>query len=153
MASLTKLWAFSTVNKGEYHRTVRELHFKYGDFVRVGPREIDICNVNAIQAIFGGSTKCVKGPWYEGTLMGSHHRFLQNEKPDAHLWKRRIWDAGFNSKSLREYEPHVLHFVDELITELKAQSGGPVDIGLYFSFFTFDIMGDLGYVCLSSVCK
>jgi cytochrome P450 len=78
--------------------------------------------------------------------MGSHERFLQNEMPGEHLWKRRIWDAGFNSKALNGYEPRVLHFVGELIRELnEVRKDGPVDIGLYFSFFTFDIMGDLGY--------
>ena len=76
--------------------------------------------------------------------MGSPHRFLQNETADQHLWKRRIWDAGFNSKSVREYEPHVLRIVDDLIDELKNHVGKVTDLGLYMAFFTFDIMGDLG---------
>ncbi|OCK75223.1 cytochrome P450, partial [Lepidopterella palustris CBS 459.81] len=146
-ASLTKFWALFTVRGGEYHRTVRRLHQKHGDFVRVGPREIDICNVEAIPTIYGLGTKCIKGPWYEGTLMGGHERFLQNEKPDAHMWKRRIWDAGFNSKSIREYEPHVLRIKDDLLDQLEhvRKEKGVVDLGLYFSFFTWDIMGDLGF--------
>jgi cytochrome P450 len=78
--------------------------------------------------------------------MGSHERWLQNETPSEHLWKRRIWEAGFNTKALRGYEPRVMHFVDELIRELTERSKeGVVDIGLYLSFFTFDIMGDLGF--------
>ena len=145
-ASVTKLWAFSVVLKGEYPRTLRKLHKKYGDVVRVGPREFDICNVHAINPIFGAATKCVKGPWYDGSTMGSPHRILQNEHAEAHQWKRRIWDAGFNSKSIRDYEPHVLAIVDDLINELKEHTGKSCDLGLYMSLFTFDIMGDLGYV-------
>jgi cytochrome P450 len=149
LASSTKFWAFFTLFSGNYHRTTRALHQKYGDFVRVGPREIDICNVHAINALYGSSTKCTKGPFYDGSVMGSHERFLQNETADQHLWKRRIWEAGFNTKALRGYEPRVMHFVDELIRELAEQSkNGVVDIGLYLSFFTFDIMGDLGYTSL-----
>jgi cytochrome P450 family 628 len=149
LASSTKFWAFFTLFSGNYHRKTRALHQKYGDFVRVGPREIDICNVHAINALYGSSTKCTKGPFYEGSVMGSHERFLQNETADQHLWKRRIWEAGFNTKALRGYEPRVMHFVDELIRELTEQSKkGVVDIGLYLSFFTFDIMGDLGYASL-----
>ncbi|KAF2802071.1 cytochrome P450 [Mytilinidion resinicola] len=145
-ASLTKFWAFFTLYSGNYHRTTRALHQKYGDFVRVGPREIDICNVHAIQALYSTSTKCTKGPFYEGSVMGSHERFLQNETPSEHLWKRRIWEAGFNTKALRGYEPRVMHFVDELIREVTERSKeGVVDLGLYLSFFTFDIMGDLGF--------
>ncbi|KAI9743076.1 MAG: hypothetical protein M1818_003371 [Claussenomyces sp. TS43310] len=144
-ASITKFWAFYTVNTGEYHRVVRKLHQKHGDFVRVGPREIDICNVEAITPIFGVGTKCLKGPFYEGSVMGREHRFLQNENPQDHSWKRRIWDAGFNSKAIRGYEPHVLGVVDQLIAELKRHGEKTIDIGLYFSFFTFDIMGVLGF--------
>lgn len=100
--------------------------------------------MNAITPIFGAGTKCLKGPWYEGTLAGGHDRFLQNETPEGHVWKRRIWEAALNSKSLRNYESHVLHFVDALIAELKQQCNDVIDLGLYMSFFTFDIMGDLG---------
>jgi hypothetical protein len=50
------------------------------------------------------------------------------------------------SKSLREYEPRVLNYVNELLKSLEreiAKGNGIVDIGMYFSFFTFDVMGDL----------
>ena len=37
-----------------------------------------------MNALFGASSKCLKGPWYDGTLMGGHDRFLQNELPEGH---------------------------------------------------------------------
>lgn len=83
--------------------------------------------------------------------MGGHARILQNEQAEPHVWKRRIWDSGFNSKSIREYEPHILQFVDELIKELKKHGTEVVDLGLYMSSFTFDIMGDLGYDTMSTL--
>ncbi|OCK79910.1 cytochrome P450 [Lepidopterella palustris CBS 459.81] len=145
-ASLSKFWAMYTVSTGEYHRRVRKLHQIHGDFVRVGPREIDICNVDAITPIYGVGSKCEKGPWYDGPMMGSHERFLQISAGTDHQWRRRIWDAGFSSKALREYEPIVLHHVNELVAELsKIPENEVVDLGLYFSFFTFDVMGDLGF--------
>ena len=148
MAGLTRFWATYTVTTGEYHRRVKRLHQKHGDFVRVGPRELDICNVNAINPLFGAKTTCLKGPWYERTLMGGHERFLQNEKPTGHLWKRRIWEAGLNSNSIRTYEPHVLRYIDVLTKALRERSNGGkvIDLGLYMSFFTFDVMGELGSV-------
>ena len=63
-----------------------------------------------------------------------------------HTWKRRIWDVGLSSRSLRDYEPHVLHYVDKLLDALARElkkNNGVVDLGLYFSFFTFDVMGEL----------
>jgi hypothetical protein len=47
----------------------------------------------------------------------------------------RIWDVALASKSLRD-----LKYVKELIQSLereRAKGGGVVDIGMYFSFFTF----------------
>jgi cytochrome P450 len=68
------------------------------------------------------------------------------KSPEGYSWKRRIWDVALASKSLRRYEPRVLKYVKELIQSLereRAKGGGVVDIGMYFSFFTFDAMGDL----------
>ena len=48
--------------------------------------------------------------------------------------------------SLREYELRVLRYVNELIQSPereRAKGSGVVDIGMYFSFFIFDVMGDL----------
>jgi cytochrome P450 len=85
-------------------------------------------------------------PWYEGTLKGGHERFLQNEKLAGHLWKRRILEAGLNSNSIRAYEPHVLRYIDVLTKAFRERSKGGkvIDLGLYMSFFTFDVMGELG---------
>jgi len=149
-ASLTRFWAFYTVNTGKYFKTVKELHEKHGDFVRVGPRELDICNLNAVKPVFGGTKPLAKGTWYHGTHMGDSSRdnmHMQIDlQPEEHAWKRRIWDVALSSKSLLDYEPRVLEYVDKLIQSLEKEiekGGGIVDIGIYFSFFTFDVMGEL----------
>ncbi|KAF2209824.1 hypothetical protein CERZMDRAFT_99883 [Cercospora zeae-maydis SCOH1-5] len=61
-ASVSKFWTVRIHLDGEYHRKLRELHKQYDDFVRVGPRELDINNVEAIPAIYGHTSKCRKGP-------------------------------------------------------------------------------------------
>jgi len=136
------------VNKGQYFQTVKELHEKHGDFVRVGPREIDVCNLSAIDAVFGSATPCVKGSWYDGLNKGdpSALSIMSDRSAEGHTWRRRIWDVAFTSKALREYEPRVAKFVNKLIESLereRVKGDGIVDIGMYFSFFTFDVMGDL----------
>lgn len=149
-ASITKIWAFRTCNTGNYYSIVKDLHDKQGDFIRVGPRELDICNLEAINKIFGSSSKCVKGSWYDGAQMGdpsSAHVELE-KLPEGHHWKRRIWDLAMTSKALRDYEPRVIRYVQQLVNSLdreREKNGGIVDIGLYMSFFTFDVMGDLAF--------
>jgi len=147
-ASVTRIWALKTINQGNYFQVIKDLHRKHGDFVRVGPRELDVCNLKAVNAVLASTSPCVKGNWYLGTQMGdptSVH--IQNDLlPLNHTWKRRIWDVGLSSRSLRDYEPHVLHYVDKLLDALARElkkNNGVVDLGLYFSFFTFDVMGEL----------
>ncbi|OCK85373.1 cytochrome P450 [Lepidopterella palustris CBS 459.81] len=149
-ASLTKFWAFYQVTKGNYFKTVADLHREHGDFVRVGPRELDVCNLSAVNTVFGSTSPCLKGAWYDGTHMGDPSTaHVQLEKThEGHGWKRRIWDVALASKSLRDYEPRVLRYVDKLLDAVKRESqknDGVVDMGLYFSFFTFDVMGDLAF--------
>jgi cytochrome P450 family 628 len=101
-----------------------------------------------VNTVFGSTSPCNKGSWYDGTHLGdSSSVHIENDKsPEGHSWKRRIWDVALASKSLREYEPRVLRYVNELTESLereRAKGNGTVDIGMYFSFFTFDVMGDL----------
>jgi hypothetical protein len=51
-----------------------------------------------------------------------------------------------NSNSIRAYEPHVLRYIDVLTKAFRERSKGGkvIDLGLYMSFFTFDVMGELG---------
>jgi cytochrome P450 family 628 len=127
---------------------VKELHEKHGDFVRVRPWELDVCSLSAVNTVFGSTSLCNKGSWYDGTHMGdsSTVHITIDKSPEGHSWKRRIWDVALPSKSLREYEPRVLRYVNELIQSPereRAKGSGVVDIGMYFSFFIFDVMGDL----------
>jgi hypothetical protein len=56
--------------------------------------------------------------------MGDHEKFLQNEMSAGHLWKRRIWEAGLNSYSIRAYEPHVLRYIEVLTKALRERLKG-----------------------------
>lgn len=47
--------------------------------------------------------------------------------------------------ALRDYEPRLLHYVDELIEKLSARSGQTVNASAWFNFYSFDVMGDLAF--------
>lgn len=79
---------------------IGRLHARYGDYVRIGPREISILNPLAIPLLYGAKSPCVKGPWYDHNpeaLEGDKQVHLLRD-PVLHSWRRRTLDRGFSSK-------------------------------------------------------
>lgn len=60
-----------------------------------------------------------------------------------HSSRRKIWDRGFSSKALRNYEPRVSHYTDKLMAHVDSHKGQPLDASRWFNFYSFDVMGDL----------
>lgn len=92
---------------------VEKLHARYGDIVRLGtflapddvkyahtnllgPRELSVNKVEAIQAVHDNKSPCVKGPWY---LVDRPYLSLHMERDKKlHNSRRKNWDKGFNAK-------------------------------------------------------
>lgn len=80
-----------------------------------------------------------------------------------HKIRRRMWDHGFTKGQLMTYEPRVLALLDVLCARLAELDGmgssslagedkqtehvlGQItDFGAWLDYFTFDVMGDLGF--------
>lgn len=66
-----------------------------------------------------------------------------------HRRLRRLMAPAFSDKSLQAQEPVLHHYIDMFITQLRARctgdAGGVVDIGKWFNFTTFDLIGDLSF--------
>lgn len=52
-ASLSRWWLVFFSDKGNMHRLYPRLHEKYGKLVRVGPNEVSVADLDAIQMIYG----------------------------------------------------------------------------------------------------
>ncbi|OMP85179.1 Cytochrome P450 67 [Diplodia seriata] len=125
---------------------IEKLHQQYGDYVRVGPREISILNPAAIPLLYGSKTQCRRGPWYDhisGKEEDKHVLLVKD--PATHSWRRRILDRGLSSKALVDYEHRIQRTVDELIAALDARTGTPIDMTEWVNFFSFDAMGRIAY--------
>ncbi|KAL4966006.1 cytochrome P450 [Aspergillus stella-maris] len=145
LAKISALWSVSRNLKTDFnfHGQVHEMHQKYGDFVRIRPREISINNVDALRDIHGPGTVCNKGPWYDNTYPA---RSLQTTRDKAwHAQRRRVWDRGFTTKAIGQYMPRIRENCKDLITQLKKRAGTPVNASLWMSYFGFDVMGDLTF--------
>lgn len=156
--ALTK-WASVPMDAaGERPKTFAKLHDRYGDVVRVGPRELSINDPNAVTSLLGGTSKCVKGPWYQGVHGGKGERALNlhvTMNPTHRRQRRRIWDQAFSVRALQSYEDQLIAKTKQVMQQLNKlasdQSKGekqkkePVPVDQWCCLYSFDIMGELGF--------
>lgn len=71
---------------------------------------------------------------------------MTRDKQD-HSRRRRIWDQGFSSRALRDYEPRVSRYTEQLIQAIDrvVAAGKPMDVSRWFSYYSFDVMGELSF--------
>ncbi|KAJ3539507.1 hypothetical protein NM208_g5462 [Fusarium decemcellulare] len=125
------------------YEEVENLHHKHGDFVRLGPTELSIIDPKAVDAIYSARSPCTKGPFYNVL----HPRIPLNMIRDRkeHHTRRKVWDRGFSSKALRDYEPRVTKYTSQLLARLSELQGKPINASDWFNFYSFDVMGDLAF--------
>ncbi|KAK7920224.1 cytochrome P450 67 [Apiospora marii] len=146
-AKVSRFYAmYLTSKKVQFQNEVLQMHEKYGDFVRTGPREVSIFRKAAVNAIFGPHSKCSKSTWYAQNGYDPNETTLQMCR-DRTLYRRRrrAWDRGLSIKALATYVPRVKSHADLLIQRLRERAGRPVDVTQWGMFFAFDMIGDVGY--------
>ncbi|KAK1753804.1 Tryprostatin B 6-hydroxylase [Echria macrotheca] len=122
---------------------VQKLHAQYGDYVRLGPTELSIADPQAVKAIYGSQSPVTKGPWY--TLLEPRVPLFMARDKQEHARRRKVWDQGFSTKALADYDPRVTKAIDQLLAVLDRTAGRPINATQWFDFFVFDIMEDLAF--------
>ncbi|EKG16038.1 Cytochrome P450 [Macrophomina phaseolina MS6] len=64
---------------------------------------------------------------------------------EDHSRQRRAFGYAFSERALREQEPLVQQYVDQLLSRLQEKAGQVVDLVRYYNYTTFDIIGDLTF--------
>ncbi|KAH8810085.1 cytochrome P450 [Flagelloscypha sp. PMI_526] len=144
LAKLSRLYVtWTSSREAQQHLETHSLHQKYGDFVRIGPRELSICRASAIPALYGPQTRCTKSPFYGVTVTNPALNYIRD--PPEHKRQRRIWDRALNATALHAYESGIVAKTTEMIEQIRSRcASGPLDMTEWFSFFVFDVMGELG---------
>lgn len=145
MAGITKLWHVYHCATSQNHLLLDRLHNEYGQFVRTGPEELTIFNPEVLRAVDGPGNSCSKAVWYD-LLLPELAVNTTRSKPE-HDKRRRIWDHGFTTKALANYEERMMeygHLLDRGICDL-AQRNQPVNVSAWFYWFTFDVMGEFAF--------
>jgi cytochrome P450 len=132
---------------GYDHDRVRKLHQKYGPVVRLAPNQVSFDTATSLKDIYGHATSgrkpFLKANFYSAT--GEPATFDTARNPAEHAQLRKLVSNSFSSRSLTEQEPFVHKYVDLLIEKLRDTDRGGEDIVRWFTFCTFDIVGDLAF--------
>jgi cytochrome P450 len=139
------------MQRGTLVHRIQEFHNLYGDMVRVGPNEISCINAAAWQDIYGyrSDRSFGKNPLWMSRKDTNAKSILSADDTDHHRIRRLISHA-FSEKALREQEPLLQAYVGTLINRLSDQvkagwGNAVVDLVKWYSWTTFDIVGDLGF--------
>ncbi|KAJ5774355.1 Cytochrome monooxygenase lcsI [Penicillium paradoxum] len=150
LAACTNLQNLYWTLTGQYHYKLKELHDRYGDVVRTGPKSLVYRSPQAWKDIYGHrksqAGSFVKDP--EFYLQGPRGPNLINANDADHARERRLLSHAFSERALREQEDIVQSYVDILVEKLKgevARSQETVDMSRWYNFTTFDIIGDLAF--------
>lgn len=149
-AACTDLQNLYWTSTGQYHYKIKELHDKYGDVVRTGPRTLVYRTPQAWKDIYGhrksGAGSFLKDPKFY--LRGPSGPSILNANDADHSRSRRLLSHAFSEKALRDQESLIQSYVDMLIERLNGEvtaSRETVDMSQWFNFTTFDIIGDLAF--------
>ncbi|KAJ5180127.1 cytochrome P450 oxidoreductase [Penicillium capsulatum] len=143
-ARLSNLYATSLSFKNlRLYEELDKLHSEYGDYVRIGPTELSIRDPAGVKPIYKAQAKTTKGPWYH--CLEPRISVQTTRDKAEHARRRRVWDQGFSSSALREYEPRVSHFAAQLLKAIENSVGRPMDMTRWSNYYGFDIMGDMAF--------
>ncbi|KAL1841239.1 hypothetical protein VTJ49DRAFT_7307 [Mycothermus thermophilus] len=146
-----------------------DLHQRYGPIVRVAPDELAFADSRAWRDIMGhkiglhssshssAAGAGVVGGSVTGEEFAKWDQFYHPvpEMPrdivmagrEEHQLLRRALSHGFSDRSMREQQPIIKGYVDLMIKRLRerAGTGEKVDVGMWYNFTTFDVIGDLAF--------
>ena len=149
--------AFATATKipiamvswdGGLSNWLKELHDYYrSDVVRISPDELSFISPSAWKDLYGNR------PGHEhfqkDLLLFAGVNNIVTASDADHSRIRRLLSHAFSDKALREQEPLIQSYVDNLINGLKKQIDGPakgrVNLADWFNWTTFDVIGDLSF--------
>ncbi|KAF4303033.1 Cytochrome P450 [Botryosphaeria dothidea] len=146
LAAVSQFYAMSLAAKDmKLCQEIQKLHQQYGDIIRIGPRYLSINKAEAISLVYGPPMRCVKGAWYAQTGGNPEYCSLNQTRDfELHRARRRAWDRAFSMKALDAYVPRVAMHCDKLVKQLQSRKDQVIDLQKWASFFSFDVMGDVG---------
>lgn len=136
-ARFSRLWMVKHSFQGDMHRTMIELHQKYGKLVRTGPREVSVSDLAAIKKIYSAGTKFRKSDWYSVWQGRRKFDLFAERDEQVHGSQRRLVSKIYSMDSLRTLEPYIDDAIKHFTSIMAQRTGQDVNMGLFVQLFAF----------------
>lgn len=151
LSGITNLGYIIERCRGFRSRDLHEAHKKHR-VVRIGPSSLSFSSPEAIQSIYGHSTKCIKGDMYAAPA-GPHASLLDVIDKEAHARKRRYMSHALATRNLETWEDKVadkvrrlIHQFDRICDEAASSTStkaGTVNFRKWTNLFTVEAIVDI----------
>ncbi|KAH8930205.1 cytochrome P450 [Atractiella rhizophila] len=149
LAKLNMWWYLPQAVKGTERWDMKELHEKYGDFVRIGPNHLCIRSVDALKEVYSYRANVKRSNWYDALDDPKHpgvKSLMGMREKGPHSERRRMWEPLLGIEGLARFRPIMRAKLSELVHHLERLSeDGPICLSDWFSFFQVDVMGELTF--------
>ncbi|OLL24230.1 Isotrichodermin C-15 hydroxylase [Neolecta irregularis DAH-3] len=159
VAKFTILWRVYQVWTGKRHLKLQQLHKKYGDFVRIGPNVLSICNASAqkgtllkltlqdlMKDIYGKQSTMIKSIGYDKLRHDERYSNIVFERDHrVHSQFKRELAPALSSKSLNDMEVYIKQNLDRFhqsVLKFGQNGGKAINMTKWMTYFTFDVLGD-----------
>ncbi|KAL1676328.1 cytochrome P450 [Schizophyllum commune] len=143
LAKVSKWYMAYYVARGTRHLLLKDLHARYGQWVRIGPNEL---SVNAPAAIRPICSQMYRGPSYQGAPADAD---AITNIPDRERYLERLpaWRRAFSSENIQRFRPMAAARTAQLVEILakKAEAGEALDLSHWISMWGIDNMGDMSF--------
>ncbi|OAQ70277.1 cytochrome P450 [Pochonia chlamydosporia 170] len=126
---------------------VHGLHKRYGPYVRVGPKEVAVADLDALKTIYSTKETFLKTPFYRHLTAQPVASVFSTTDVDDHRRIRRLMAAQMSESSLKWLIPTVTSRVELAIQRMKEelQTRDLVDVFKWGLFMSTDVIGELAF--------
>jgi len=131
---------------------MKKLHDRYGNVVRIAPDVLSFNTAQAWKDICGIAAHKRQVPkdfkFYEFDGPDTPRNIVITLDDDDHARHRRLLAHAFSTQALKEQEPLITRYFNLLMKRLSERAEGgseKVDLVLWYSSATHDILGDLAF--------
>ncbi|XXG95656.1 hypothetical protein Hte_001925 [Hypoxylon texense] len=144
LAAVTGLWNANETRLGRASRTHKALHDEFNsDVIRIGPNELSINNVDAIDKLYGA--KYLRGTFNQVfNIPGGENVATLRDHRIHSVW-RRILAKAFTREEIPHLTERLQTHVDKTVRILHDKAGSSVDCGGLFDPLAFDVISDLAF--------
>ncbi|KAI0070810.1 cytochrome P450 monooxygenase [Panus rudis PR-1116 ss-1] len=166
-ARLSNGWLAYLAYRGTINAHVYDAHKKYGTFVRIAPNQVSIAHPDALQLVYGHSSRALKSDFYDAVNhIGGTPSIFSTRSREEHARKRKLIANPLSQKGVMEFEPIIQSYQRMLIKQWdemcaaaskdlsgirgvrpwKASDGRAwFDCMPWYNYIAFDIIGDLAF--------